>query len=454
MSDIKTDIFNLEAEQSILGSIILGESLEGLKSANFKAEHFLKEVHKIIYSCMAEIDKKNKPIDIITLIEELRKENLLEEVGGISYITSLSTIVPTTSNIKHYASIVTDLYKKRKLINNLNDTINDIEKIDNEEVINRLDNAKTIMEDTTKYESMFSSFGDIEVKKDTKSLATGFLKLDRALHGLEYGTLTTITGEPATGKSTILNQIMANAISNNEKVFLYSGELPQRKLKAWFNRTVANEEHLKSFVDEYGKEKVYSSNYANDLISKWANDKLFIFNDEQRPSESNLIGSITYLAKYKGVRLVVLDNLMTMITDNPTDNEYSKQKYLVNNLKNLAKKYDLVIILVAHANKQSKESKNPNMFDVAGASEIVNLSDYVLKSVRKIKVNEEGEEESENSIHILKNRIEGIQGVFLRTYFDEYRKRFYTADGKELEKDFGYDESKKFKQVSTSEIPF
>lgn len=454
MSNINDKIFNLEAEQSILGSIILEGNLNGLEGTNFKAEHYYKEVHRIIFLCMLEICKKNKPIDTITLVEELRKENLLEEVGGVSYITSLITIVPTASNIKYYASIVTDLYKKRNLITKLNDTINNIKKIDNEEIINNLEDAKTIMEDTSKYENMFSSFGDIEVKRDTKSLATGFLKLDRALHGLEYGTLTTLTGEPATGKSTILNQIMANAISNNEKVFLYSGELPQRKLKAWFNRTVANEEHLKTFVDEYGKEKTYSSSFANDLISKWADKNLFIFNDEQRPSESNLIGSITYLAKNKGVRLVVLDNLMTMITDNPTDNEYKKQKYLVNNLKNLAKKYDLVIILVAHANKKSKDNNNPDMFDVAGASEIVNLSDYVLKSVREIKVNENGEEENKNSIHILKNRIEGIQGVFLRTYFDEYRKRFYTDGGNELEKDFGYYVTEQFRLVDDGANPF
>ena len=184
---------------------------------------------------------------------------------------------------------------------------------------------------------------------------------------------------------------------------------------------------------------------------------MFIFNDQEKPSESNLIGSITYLAKYKGVRLVVLDNLMTMITDNPTDNEYQKQKYLVNNLKNLAKKYELVIILVAHANKKSKENKEPNMFDVSGASEIVNLSDYVLKTVRNVTIDKNtGEEENHNSIHILKNRIEGIQGVYLKTYFDDMRKRFYTDSAVELEKDFGYNpksKQQKFKEVDAN-IPF
>lgn len=454
---MKNEIFNLEAEQSVLGSIILEGNLNCLEGTNFKPEDYLKEQHRVIYLAMVEISKKNKPIDLLTLVEELKKNNMLEQVGGISYICSLTTIVPTTSNIKYYAEIVKDLSNKRKLLNKINEVVNNIRNIDNSTIISELEEAKNIVENTTKYESMFTNFGDITMQKDTKSLATGFLKLDKALHGLEYGTLTTLTGEPATGKSTILNQIIANTISNNEKVFLYSGELPQNKLKFWFNRTVANASDLAMFVDEYGKEKYYCKSYTNDLINKWANDKLFIFNDQEKPSESNLIGSITYLAKYKGVRLVVLDNLMTMITDNPTDNEYQKQKYLVNNLKNLAKKYELVIILVAHANKKSKENKEPNMFDVSGASEIVNLSDYVLKTVRNVTIDKNtGEEENHNSIHILKNRIEGIQGVYLKTYFDDMRKRFYTDSAVELEKDFGYNpksKQQKFKEVDVN-IPF
>lgn len=454
---MKNEIFNLEAEQSVLGSIILEGNLNCLEGTNFKPEDYLKEQHRVIYLAMVEISKKNKPIDLLTLVEELKKNNMLEQVGGISYICSLTTIVPTTSNIKYYAEIVKDLSNKRKLLNKINEVVNNIRNIDNSTIISELEEAKNIVENTTKYESMFTNFGDITMQKDTKSLATGFLKLDKALHGLEYGTLTTLTGEPATGKSTILNQIIANTISNNEKVFLYSGELPQNKLKFWFNRTVANASDLAMFVDEYGKEKYYCKSYTNDLINKWANDKLFIFNDQEKPSESNLIGSITYLAKYKGVRLVVLDNLMTMITDNPTDNEYQKQKYLVNNLKNLAKKYELVIILVAHANKKSKENKESNMFDVSGASEIVNLSDYVLKTVRNVTIDKNtGEEEDHNSIHILKNRIEGIQGVYLKTYFDDMRKRFYTDSAVELEKDFGYNpksKQQKFKEVDAN-IPF
>ena len=99
---------------------------------------------------------------------------------------------------------------------------------------------------------------------------------------------------------------------------------------------------------------------------------------------------------------------MTMITDDPGSDEYKKQKYLVNNLKKLAKKYELVIILVAHANKKSAENRIPNMFDVSGAAEIVNLADYVLKAIREIKRDDETNQiiSDESCLWIAKNRID------------------------------------------------
>ena len=452
---MKHDIFNLEAEQIVLGGIIQDGSLNGLEGANLKPEDYFDESHKVVYAAILKLYKENREINIINLAEQLRKDGVLKSIGGLNAITYLTTIVPHNATIKHCVDIVKDLSNKRKLVDKLTETIENIEKIDNKTIIDDLDEAKNIMADMHKFESMFSNFSDIEVKKDIKALSTGFTKLDRAINGLQYGSLTVLTGEPSTGKSTVLNQIIANTIANNEKVFLYSGELPGWQLKKWFFRTVANEKHLSEFTGQYGA--MYEpSGYAKELINKWVNNKLFVFNDEQKPSESNLIGSITYLAKYKGVRLIVLDNLMTMITDNPTDNEYKKQKYLVNNLKNLAKKYELVIILVAHANKESRKNITPNMFDVSGASEIVNLSDYVFKTVRDIKKDDNGNIESEdNFICILKNRNASIQGVSLRTYFDIKRKRFYTDEGDELEKDYGYDlrEQQQFQEVDM-DIPF
>ena len=97
---------SVESEQSILGSILLDKEAIITVTETIQPEDFYKEAHKIIYECMVKLNNKNEPIDLITLTEELRKQGHLEDVGGISYITSLSTIVPTTSNVKYYSDIV------------------------------------------------------------------------------------------------------------------------------------------------------------------------------------------------------------------------------------------------------------------------------------------------------------------------------------------------------------
>ena len=169
-----------------------------------------------------------------------------------------------------------------------------------------------------------------------------------------------------------------------------------------------------------------------------------------------MINTIKYLHKEKGVKLVILDNLMTMITDDPTNDEYIKQKHLANSLKKLAKTYNLVVILVAHEKKKSKDDKKnvTDMFDVLGASEIVNLADYVLHSQRNIiRSKETGDIIADTSgIYISKNRIEGIQGVGMDMIFDKTRKRFYTEGANELKMDYCY--KSKYEQIEAKDMPF
>ena len=94
---------SVESEQSILGSILLDKDAIITVSETIKPDDFYKEAHKLIYESMMKLNNKGEPIDLITLTEELRNQGFLDDVGGISYITSLSTIVPTTSNVKYYS---------------------------------------------------------------------------------------------------------------------------------------------------------------------------------------------------------------------------------------------------------------------------------------------------------------------------------------------------------------
>lgn len=446
-----------DIEQSIIGCVLLDnyKSLEIIKDLNLKENDFFYDDTRVLFNSIMVLAARGEKIDPITLADFLKCENMLESIGGYQKIIGATTIVVTISNLRYYINKIKELSNKRKILREIKEVSTDIERMTLSDLQKKLTLMNDTVSDTGRFDNMFTSANNVKEVTKVKSLSTGFNKLDRALHGLEYGTLTVLTGKPATGKSTILNQIIANSLYYKIPVFLYSGELPQKKVMAWFKMTVANSEDIKEYTDEYGATKYGLDVEASKLIQDWSKD-LYIFNDNEKPSEANLINTIKYLNREKGVKLVVLDNLMTMITDDPTNDEYTKQKHLANSLKKLAKTYNLVIILVAHEKKKNKDDKRNgvDMFDVLGASEVVNLADYVLHSQRNIiKSKETGEIIADTSgIYISKNRIEGIQGVGMDTIFDKTRKRFYTEGGNELRRDYCY--RSKYEQVKAEEMPF
>lgn len=213
--------------------------------------------------------------------------------------------------------------------------------------------------------------------------------------------------------------------------------------------------YIYEYVDTFGETRWGVTEHGVKLISEWANDKLFIFRDKSKPTLKNIVGSIRSLHRETGARLIILDNLMTMITEKSYSDKNQKQIEIVSAIKNVAKELGLVIILVAHSNKESTKNKEPHMFDISGASEIPNLADYILKAMRRIEKDEYGEVIADKTaLFISKNRMEGIQGIGVRTYYNKKRRRFETDDRTELNVNYGYDESDNFEQVSADDIPF
>ena len=179
---------------------------------------------------------------------------------------------------------------------------------------------------------------------------------------------------------------MANAISRNYKAFIYSGELKKEHLMDWFIRTVSNEDYITKSINNL--ENVYYDvvHTGDELIRKCTDQKLYIYGDKSLANERNLSNVIEHMAMVKGVKLFILDNLMT-IDLSKDNNKYENQANMAKRLKHLAKQYNLVIILVAHPNKESEKENGHSMYGVLGASEIVNLCDFQFKILREIDKN-------------------------------------------------------------------
>lgn len=227
-------IGNLEAEQSILGSILLDKScIEHIES--LVSNDFSKEYNRVIFESMMDLNKKNKPIDLITLTSELKSKGLLEHVGGVSYITSLSTIVPTTSNIKHYVDIVKDLSDKRRVIKasySLIENIRGGKDIDSSMVVFEkecvIDN-KAYNEADSIVEVLAELFDDMQEKPEEK-IKTGISIIDKCTNGLGKHELITIGAGSGVGKSAIALKIAMNAYSANKKVLIFSREMSKKQI--------------------------------------------------------------------------------------------------------------------------------------------------------------------------------------------------------------------------------
>jgi len=447
-SNRKIPPHSVEAEQTVLGAILLNPSLISIASKRIDVDTFYKEVHQKIFKNMLSIHIQGKPIDLIILIEELKGNDELEEVGGVEYITSLQTIVPNYSNIDYYLDLLIDKNNRRvaiSLLNILNDKLYN-DKI--ETVKTDIESIKSIFSNNKSIEQLYIEASDIKRGKNNNFyIPTSFSPLDNMLGGGFRGTsLNILTGVPGSGKSTIINQILAGAILEGNKAFLYSGELPEEDLMFWFNRTVANDYHIEEKTSKKGKKYIDITDYSWNLISKWLKGKFKIYGSNSRANKENILSVIEYLSINQDVKFFVLDNLMTFDIGE-SDKQYQQQKQLCLSLKQLAKKYKLVILLVAHPKKPAKGEK-PNMYDISGASEIVGSADTVLRIERN-----KNEEDEETKIIVLKNRWGGITNRAFNIYFNEYRKRFYTNQ-EELTVDYGYDLNKKFTQVACNELPF
>ena len=427
-------LYNLSAEQSVLGSILIEpESILVANQFNLCVNDFFHPQHQILYNCIKKMHDSGDAIDFVTLKHNLEKTDLLEKAGGVSYFTSLTSAVPTTKNIDYHIKILKELATKRNIYNLISDKAKTIKKMNGQDMIKLANEAKATVLDSPCVDDLFVDASDITLDtKPSPSIETGFAPLDAATSGgLNFGTLTVLTGSPGSGKSTFLNQILANALSLGFNSFLYSGELTSQMALDWFYKTVSNPIHLSYGVNNFGK-TIKVTDEGVRQINKWLKNKLFLFSKNAQADETNISTVIEYLAVKKDVKLFVLDNLMTIECSG--SDKYEKQINVIKSLKNLAKHYNIVIILVAHSNKNSIMRREPHVFDISGASEIANLSDYILNATR------DNDCENETTILLLKNRITGLIKKHLQLKFSPDRKRFYTNAKLELSRDYGYGE--------------
>lgn len=407
---------SVESEQSILGSILLDKDAIITVAETITPTDFYKDAHRIIYESMMALNNKNEPIDMVTLTDELRKRGYLDDIGGVTYLTSLSTIVPTTSNVKYYADIVKEKSVLRQLIKVSNDIIN-LGYGSGESAENVLDFAEkkifdisqertnddfkpinqVLMDTYDMIESIYSN------KSDVIGVTTGFKDLNKKINGLQRTDLILVAARPAMGKTAFaLNLVQNAAIKGNASVAVFSLEMSKEQLA---QRMIAAQSNV-----ELKKMKTGTLNDADwpRIISAMAvmSDAKIFIDDTPGIKINELRSKCRKLKMEQGLDLVMIDYLQLMESDSKNESRQQEISKISRSLKILAKELDCPVVALSQLSRapEQRADHRPVLSDLRESGAIEQDADIVMFLYRDEYYHSDSEKKDLAEIIIAKNR--------------------------------------------------
>lgn len=424
--------YAIEAEQSVLGSILLDKDLIIVVIDIVNKDDFYSEQNAEIYDVMLSLFKNNEPIDLITIVNELRRRNLLEKVGGIPYITSLSSAPDFTEHVTKYGSIVKEKSILRKLIKASTELMQKSYE-QNLEIHEILDFAEKSIFDIAqekdhqglvKIESVladtFEILQDLYQRKDKLTgLTTGFIDLDRKINGLQKTDLILIAARPAMGKTAFsLNVAQNAAIKGNASVAIFNLEMSKEQL---IQRMVSATSHVElnklknGNIDDEEWPKITTG------MSILQNTNIYI-DDSPGITAVELRSKCRRLKVEKGLDLVLIDYLQLMEGDGRTESRQQEISKISRSLKVLAKELKCPVIALSQLSRavEQRSDHRPMLSDLRESGAIEQDADLVMFLYRDDYYNPDSEQKNITEVIIAKHR-HGEVGMVPLTWFGQYQ---------------------------------
>lgn len=380
---------SLEAEQALLGCLLLDTKIQVEASAFLKEEDFFSESHKYIFEGMRELIAQNKPVDLVTLSDVLEKKGTLELSGGISYLTELSFVLPSSANYQRYIDIVRRNSMLRKLIKGSAEIIEDCrvsmdsnrslanaEKIIYE-VSNNADNSEMVKINDVIPEVMNRLD---ELSKDKSKLAgikTNFKELDRRLNGLHGSDLIILAARPSVGKTSFAMNIVENVALNGHTCAVFSLEMGKEQLVQRMICSVAGVS-----MSNATKGVMNHTEWIRIMQAKKKLSKANIFIDDSsmiKPSE--ILSKCRRIKRKHGLDLVMIDYIQLMQPEKSksSDNRQTEVSDISRLLKIMAKELNVPVIALSQLSRSSeKEKRRPMLSDLRESGAIEQDADIVL----------------------------------------------------------------------------
>ncbi|MDC0882195.1 replicative DNA helicase [Candidatus Marinimicrobia bacterium] len=440
MANKKNDILNVqphsdEAEQAVLGSMLSDkEAVNKAFEKKLDAVHFYKKNHSLIFAAMSILDKKNEPIDTVSVVDVLTKNNDLETVGGAFYISGLVDLVPTTAHVARYIKIVME----KAILRNLIYLSNDISKEafdDSKDVDDILESVQKSIFNITQdrlqkgFEKidpvLHKTFEDIDRiashKGSVIGVPTGFSDLDAKTTGFQAGDLVIIAGRPGMGKTSFALNMMRNAaIDANKKIGFFSLEMANNQLAM---RLLCAEARVDSNLVRSGT--LPKSQYRNLSLAVGPLSKAEIhLDDTPALSILELRAKARRIKNDIDIDMIIVDYLQLMQGPKGVESRQQEIATISRSMKALAKELDIPIVALSQLSRaveQRTGSKRPQLSDLRESGAIEQDADVVLFLFRPWVYSRDDEDEGKAEIIIAKQR-NGPTGIIEATYINRYTR--------------------------------
>jgi replicative DNA helicase len=367
---------SLEAEEAVLGSLLIDPDALFEVSNFLRPEAFYRTAHKWIYESILSLSERREPLDFVTLTEELRRREQLEEVGGEAYVIGLINAVPTAINARSYGKLVEAAALRRKLIGAASTIANLAydEAEDINVVIDRSESAlfsiseQRTTRDLVPIKQITSEYWDriqrlMEQGDDIIGVPTGFTDLDRLLGGLNRSDLIILAARPGMGKTSLQNAIALTAAMNyGKRVAIFNLEMSGEQL---VQRMIAAQTRIDSQRLRRGQIYENEMGLFTETLGRLSETRIFI-DDTPSITTNQLRTKCRRLYAEHGLDLIIIDYLQLMSAEHTTNNRVMEISEISRGLKGLARELDVPVLASAQLSRavEQRQDKHPQLSDL------------------------------------------------------------------------------------------
>ncbi len=390
MAEGKVPPHSVEAEQSVLGAILIDKNAIIEVAGFLRAEHFYDDRHGIIYEGMLGLYEERKPIDILTLTEKLKTSKKYKDVGGSTYLSELTSVVPTSAHVEDYGRIIRELHAKRELITagaeitdmSFDSTKKLSEVLDRAESrifnISQKNLARNIISMKDILASSFDRLDEIQRRgSGLRGVPTGFRELDNITTGLQESNLIIFAGRPGVGKTAFfLNVMLHVAIKEKMPVLMFSLEMSAEELG---DRLLVMQAGIDSWKMRTGRLDDSDFDKLQEAMGVLADAPIF-FDDTPGITLMEMRTKARRSQMENGIKLVMVDYLQLINPGTHYDNRVQEVSIVSQSLKNLARELKVPVFSAAQLSRavEARGSKKPQLSDLRESGSIEQDADVVM----------------------------------------------------------------------------